>query len=62
MKQYSLRDFERILKKNGYRLDRTKGDHSTYVKENCNPITVPTVRLKSVIVLRLIKENNLVEK
>lgn len=61
MKQYTVKDFRKILKANGYIFDRTKGDHDTYIKENCNPITFPVVRLKSVIALRLIKENNLIE-
>ena len=62
MKQYTIKQFKKILRDNGYSYDRTKGDHEIYIKDNKNPISIPVVRMKSVVALRLIKENNLVEK
>jgi len=62
LKQYSVKEFEKLLRDNGYKRDRSKGDHDIYTKENCNPISITKTRMKSVVALRLIKENNLVEK
>ena len=59
MQQYSVKDFKRILDKNDYKLERKKGDHFIYVKSGCTPISITATRMKSVIALRLIKENNL---
>ena len=61
MKQYSTRDFKRILQDNGYEYVRTKGDHSTYRKEN-KVLTINVVRLKPIVANRLIKEYSLVVK
>jgi len=55
---YSYRDFEKILRKNGYVLKRQKGSHfiwnngmrSLTVTHNCNPM----------IARRLINEYNLI--
>lgn len=61
-KEYTERDFERLLKVNGYSLDRQKGDHNTYVNDKGNTITVVGGRTMSRMVYRrLIKENNLKE-
>lgn len=60
MRQFIHKEFTRILKYNGYCLDRIKGSHHIYIKDN-NHISVPK-NLKSVIALRLIKENNLIVK
>ena len=59
MKQYSTRDFKRILQNNGYEYVRTKGDHSVYRKEN-RVLTVNVVRLKPIVANRLIKEYSLI--
>ena len=59
MKQYSVRDFKKILDDNQYLLDRKKGDHLTYVKSGYPPITITATRMKSVVALRLIKEHKL---
>lgn len=58
MRQYSQRDFVKILKRNGYSLIRHKGSHSIYYNEKGNHISIPKT-IKSVIAQRLIKENNL---
>lgn len=62
MKQYSVRDFKRLLEKNGYTLDRKSGDHLIYAKDGCAPISITATRMKSVVALRLIKEHSLKEK
>ena len=59
MKQYSTRDFKRILKDNGYEYSRCKGDHATYRKDN-RSITINIVNLKPIVCNRLIKEYSLV--
>ena len=58
MKQYTHRDFMKILKKNEFSLDRTKGSHSIYTNDKGNHISIPQT-LACVIARRLIKENNL---
>lgn len=60
MKQYSNREFIKILNKNGYYLDYKNGGHSIYKNNEGNHISIP-LRLKCVIARRLIKENNLKE-
>lgn len=57
MKQYTQREFIRVVKKNGFHYNRHSGDHTIYVKDGKH-ISIPH-RLNSVIALRLIKENNL---
>ena len=54
------RQFERLLKGNGYRYDRQSGDHRIWTKDGCNHISFNMRKLNPIIVQRLIKENNLV--
>lgn len=58
MKQYSHREFVKVVKANGYHYDRHNGDHSIYINDNGRHISIPA-KLESVIARRLIKENNL---
>ena len=58
MKQYTHREFSRIVKKNGYVLTRSNGSHFIYVNKEGKHICIPQ-KLESVIARRLIKENNL---
>lgn len=58
MKQYTHKEFVRILKKNGYQLNRNSGGHSIYTNEEGKHISIPQT-LACVIARRLIKENNL---
>lgn len=58
MKQWKLREFLRVLEKNGYYYSRHNGDHHIYVNKSGRHISVPQ-RLVEVIARRLIKENNL---
>lgn len=60
MRQYSNLKFKSILRRNGYWCIRVTGSHFIYTNSMGNTISVP-LRLKSVIALRLIKENQLLE-
>lgn len=57
MRQYTQKEFIRIVKRNGYSYSRHNGDHAIYVRDGKH-ISIPH-RLESVIALRLIKENKL---
>lgn len=58
MKQWTSREFLRMLRKNGYTYSRHNGDHHIYVSERGRHISVPQ-KLGCVIARRLIKEYNL---
>ena len=58
MKQYTLREFIKILKFNGFWYDRCSGSHTIYINNKGRHISIPK-SLKSVVIQRLIKENNL---
>ena len=58
-KTKQMREFEPILKANGYREIRSNGSHFIYSNGN-NQITV-NKDLNKMVRKRLIKENNLVE-
>ena len=63
-KEYTERDFKRLLIDNGYYPDRSrgKGDHAIYVNGKGNSISVPSGRTSSrMLYRRLIKENHLRE-
>lgn len=57
MRQYTQKEFIRIVKRNGYSYSRHNGDHAIYVRDGKH-ISIPH-RLESVIARRLIKENKL---
>ena len=59
MRQYTSKEFIKIVKYNGFCYDRCNGDHSIYVNNEGRHISIPR-NLESVIALRLIKENNLI--
>ena len=59
MRQYTSREFIKIVEFNGFYYNRCKGDHAIYVNDNGKHISIPK-NLECVIALRLIKENNLV--
>lgn len=59
MKQYTRREFIKIVEKNDFRYTRCKGSHSIYTNKTGNHISIP-YKLESVIARRLIKENNLI--
>lgn len=58
MKQWTSREFIRMLKKNGYTYSRHNGDHAIYVSKSGRHISIPK-KLVDVIARRLIKEHNL---
>lgn len=58
MKYYNSREFKKILKNNGYKLERVKGSHYIY-KKGKSEIVIP-LKLNTMIARRLIKENQLV--
>lgn len=58
MRQYTSREFIKIVKFNGFYYNRHNGDHAIYVNDKGKHISIPK-NLESVIALRLIKENNL---
>lgn len=59
MKQYTQREFIRIVKNNGFQYNRHNGDHAIYVNDKGRHISMPK-NLECVIARRLIKENNLI--
>lgn len=58
MKQYTSKEFTKIVQKNGFKYNRSNGSHFIYVNEKGRHISIPK-KLESVIARRLIKENNL---
>lgn len=58
MKQYTHREFVKIVKANGFHYDRHSGDHAIYLNDKGRHISIPA-RLESIIARRLIKENSL---
>lgn len=58
MKQYTSREFIKIVKFNGFYYCRHNGDHAIYVNNKGRHISIPK-NLECVISRRLIKENNL---
>lgn len=59
MKQFTHREFVRVVVANGFYYDRHNGDHAIYLNEKGRHISIP-LKLESVIAARLIKENNLI--
>ena len=59
MRQYTQREFIKIVVKNGFHYSRHNGDHAIYVNDKGRHISIPK-NLECVIARRLIKENNLI--
>lgn len=59
MRQYTLREFIKIVEFNDFYYDRHNGDHAIYVNDKGRHISIPK-NLECVIARRLIKENNLI--
>lgn len=57
MRQYTQKEFIKVVKKNGFRYERHSGSHAIYTR-NGRHISIPH-KLECVIAIRLIKENNL---
>lgn len=61
IKQYSEREFKKILRNNGYRQIRSCGSHVIYKNDKQQEIAIPSGREPNKMMMRrLIKENNLV--
>ena len=58
MKQYTQREFIRVVQKNGFSYSRHNGDHAIYINKEGKHISIPH-HLKCVIARRLIRENDL---
>ena len=58
MKQWKIKEFLRLLEKNGYYYSRHNGDHYIYVNKNGRHISVPQKPV-DVVCRRLIKEHEL---
>lgn len=58
-RQWTAREFIRVLKSNGFTYKRSKGDHYTYKNLNGRTITFNFRGLNCMVARRLIKENNL---
>ena len=58
MRQYTQREFIRIVRNNGFYYNRHNGDHAIYMNDEGRHISIPK-NLECVIARRLIKENNL---
>ena len=58
MRQYTLREFIKIVEFNGFYYNRYNGDHAIYVNDKGKHVSIPK-NLECVIARRLIKENNL---
>lgn len=59
MRQYTSREFIKIVEFNGFYYNRHRGDHAIYVNDKGRHISIPK-NLECVIARRLIKENNLI--
>lgn len=58
MKQYTSREFIKIVQSNGFYYLRHNGDHAIYRNSKGKHISIPK-KLECVIARRLIKENQL---
>ena len=59
MRQYTSREFIKIIEFNDFYYDRHNVDHAIYVNDKGRYISIPK-NLECVIARRLIKENNLI--
>ena len=59
MAEFSKRDVERILRKNGWTLHHCKGSHKIYRNEKGQHLSIVPTRCNRMIMQRLIKEYDL---
>lgn len=59
LKQWSEREAIKIMRKNGYKIDRFSGDHKIFKNEAGNLISLPVGEPNKMLMRRLIKENRL---
>ena len=60
-KEYTNRDLERLLKANGFNLDRQKGDHNIWTNGNKTVSITAGRPINRMLARRIVKENNLKE-
>ena len=60
MRQYTQREFIKVVERNGFHYERHRGGHAIYYNDKGRHISIPK-NLECVIARRLIKENNLKE-
>ena len=58
MRQYSVKEMQKVLKHNGYKKVRQRSSHQIWQKGG-DTLCLPVATLHSVIALRLIKEHHL---
>ena len=58
-KTKQLREFEQILRKNGYRFARSRGSHFVYINRNTHRIISVNKDLNRMVRERLVKEYGL---
>lgn len=58
LRQWKKSDIDKLMKSNGFHLDRYNGSHKIFVDESGKHISIPR-SINPVIIQRLIKENNL---
>lgn len=59
MKQYTRREFVKLVRQNGFEYKRSNGGHDLYYNNRGRHISIPQT-LVDVIARRLIRENNLI--
>lgn len=58
MERWSKRDIQKILKNNGWKLNRCSGSHKIYINDLRQHMSVPA-SYNNVIMLRLFKQYNI---
>lgn len=61
LKEFSVREVQNILARNGFIPVRTKGSHRIYSNGSCQ-ISIPSQKktVNKMLFLRLVKENNII--
>ena len=58
-RNWTPKEFQKLLEQNGYRITRTSGSHLIFTKQGCSHISIPATNVNMMLARRLIKENNL---
>lgn len=61
MKQYTRREFVKLVRQNGFEYVRSRGSHDIYYNKQGRHISIPQT-LVDVIARRLVRENKLILK
>lgn len=59
-KEVRFREAEKVLRNNGFKLERINGSHHYYVKDDGKKVTI-NLKLNRMVWQRIKKENNLIE-